>query len=478
MKALDREILRLALPSILANITVPLVGLVDTAVAGHLHSAAGTGAEFIGGISVGALILNVIYWNFAFLRASTGGLTAQEFGRRNNALPILRRGLILAMGIAAGLLVLGWPLSKLSLLFRSATPGVAVLAAQYILIRIWAAPATLSLMVLKGWFIGMQDTFSSMLTDLTVNLVNIAASIILTLGIGNWQGLGFPGIALGTVIAQWSGLLLAFVILYSRYRFALSWKKKVVEGGVFDVEPAMPVPSPSMGEDRPFAGDTKVTTADFFRLNADLFIRSLCMTGIYLGYTYIAAQYGETLLACCNIMMNLLMVFSYFTDGFAYAGEALTGRFIGERNANMLRQSVRGTFRWSFGVAGIWMLIYWLAGLPMLHLMTDDAGVVDACRQFLPWLVVMPLTGCAAFTWDGIYIGATASKGIRDAMIVAVVAFLGIWFAGRALLPGTAAACGIPAGAGAIHLLMAAYFAHLLARAAWLTIKKEKSINI
>ena len=193
---------------------------------------------------------------------------------------------MLAMGIAAGLLVLGWPLSKLSLLFRSATPGVAVLAAQYILIRIWAAPATLSLMVLKGWFIGMQDTFSSMLTDLTVNLVNIAASIILTLGIGSWQGLGFPGIALGTVIAQWSGLLLAFVILYSRYRFALSWKKKVVEGGVFDVEPAMPVPSPSMGEDRPFAGDTKVTTASFFRLNADLFIRSLCMTGIYLGYKW------------------------------------------------------------------------------------------------------------------------------------------------------------------------------------------------
>ena len=507
MKALDREILRLALPSILANITVPLVGLVDTAVAGHLHSAAGTGAEFIGGISVGALILNVIYWNFAFLRASTGGLTAQAFGQSAKGMPledlstpgqgqgegpiardgrgrseriagppqisdlwgarsersssrgilsaraILRRALMLAMGIAAGLLVLGWPISRLALVFKSATPGVAALAIQYVLIRIWAAPATLSLMALKGWFIGMQDSVSSMATDLTVNLVNIAASIILTLGIGNWQGLGFPGIALGTVIAQWSGLLLAFGIL--RVRYGVGFLRR---------------PDGLLGMTE------GITTADFFRLNTDLFIRSLCMTGIYLGYTYIAAQYGETLLACGNIMMNLLMLFSYFTDGFAYAGEALTGRFIGERNAQMLRQSVRGTFRWSFGVAGIWMLIYWLGGLPMLHLMTDDSGVVDACRQFLPWLVAMPLTGCAAFAWDGIYVGATASKGIRDAMLVAVAAFLGVWFAGRALLPGTAATCGIPAGAGAIHLLMAAYFAHLLARTAWLSTQYKRQI--
>ena len=506
MKALDREILRLALPSILANITVPLVGLVDTAVAGHLHSAAGTGAEFIGGISVGALILNVIYWNFAFLRASTGGLTAQAFGQSAEGMPledlstpgqgqgegpiardgrgrseqserssdrdipsahaILQRALLLAMGIAAGLLVLGWPLSKLSLLFRSATPGVAALAAQYILIRIWAAPATLSLMVLKGWFIGMQDTFSSMLTDLTVNIVNIAASIILTLGIGNWQGLGFPGIALGTVIAQWSGLLLAGGILRVRYGVAGRGC------GLRSICPERV--AKQRGAGRPsHAGGYRA----FFRLNADLFIRSLCMTGIYLGYTYIASRYGETMLASANIMMNLLMIFSYFTDGFAYAGEALTGRFIGERNADMLRQSVRGTFRWSFGVAGIWMLIYWLAGLPLLHLMTDDAMLVDTCRQFLPWLVVMPLTGCAAFTWDGIYIGATASKGIRDAMIVAVVAFLGAWFAGCALLPSvrTAGASGSPALA--IHLLMAAYFVHLLARTAWLSAKYKRDIG-
>lgn len=441
MKALDREILRLALPSILANITVPLVGLVDTAVAGHLHSAAGSSAEFIGGISVGAMVLNVIYWNFGFLRASTGGLTAQAFGKVEGYVPILRRALKLALTISAILLVLGWPLSKLSLLFRSATPGVAILAAQYILIRIWAAPATLSLMALKGWFIGMQDSFSSMITDLTVNLVNIAASIILTLGIGDWQGLGFPGIALGTVIAQWTGFILALAICHFRYRIPVCSEKQVrtAENG----------------------------NKSFFRINADLFVRSLCMTGIYFGYTVLAARSGDVLLACANIMMNLLMIFSYFTDGFAYAGEALTGRFIGEGDDGMLRAAVRGTFRWSFGVAGIWIAIYLMAGLPMLHMMTDDPVVVDACRQFLPWLAVMPLIGCAAFTWDGVYIGATASKGIRDSMICAVVAFFAVWFAGHVRLT---------AGAGAIHLLLGAYFAHLAARAIYLTLRYRGSI--
>ena len=441
MKALDREILRLALPSILANITVPLVGLVDTAVAGHLHSATGSSAEFIGGISAGAMVLNVIYWNFGFLRASTGGLTAQAYGAGEGYVPILRRALKLALTISAILLVLGWPLSKLSLLFRSATPRVAILAAQYILIRIWAAPATLSLMALKGWFIGMQDSFSSMITDLTVNLVNIAASIILTLGIGGWQGLGFPGIALGTVIAQWTGFILALAICHFRYRIPVCSGKQV-----------------RMAENG---------NKSFFQINADLFVRSLCMTSIYFGYTVLAARSGDVLLACANIMMNLLMIFSYFTDGFAYAGEALTGRFIGERNPEMLRKAVGGTFRWSFGVAGSWIAIYLLAGLPMLRLMTDDPVVVDACRQFLPWLAVMPLIGCAAFTWDGVYIGATASKGIRNSMIWAVVAFFAVWFAGHVRLT---------AGAGAIHLLLGAYFAHLAARAIYLSIKYKSMI--
>ena len=457
MKALDREILRLALPSILANITVPLVGLVDTAVAGHLQSPEGSSAEFIGGIAAGAMVLNVIYWNFAFLRASTGGLTAQAFGKGDGHEPILRRALKLALGISAILLVLGWPLSKLSLLFRSATPGVAVLAAQYILIRIWAAPATLSLMALKGWFIGMQDSVSSMLTDLTVNVVNIAASIILTLGIGNWQGMGFAGIPLGTVIAQWTGFILALAICRFRYRIPVFRAQKPADLYTDTIKSAK-------------TGQNVHGMKAFFRLNADLFIRSLCMTGIYFGYTVLAAQYGETLLACANIMMNLLMIFSYFTDGFAYAGEALSGRFIGASDEKMLRRTVAGTFKWSMGVALLWVLIYLFAGPGMLGLMTSDEGLIDNCARYLPWLLAMPPIGCAAFTWDGIYIGATSSSAIRNSMIWALAAFTGTWFGGLALLDGLAGPGGISATT-AIHLLMAAYFAHLLARTLYLSVK-------
>ena len=456
MKALDKEILRLALPSILANITVPLVGLVDTAVAGHLHSAAGSGAEFIGGISVGAMILNVIYWNFGFLRASTGGLTAQAFGKGEGYVPILRRALRLALGFAALLILLQWPLSRIALIFRSATPGVASLAIQYVLIRIWAAPATLSLMALKGWFIGMQDSRSSMLVDLTVNLVNIAASIILTLGIGAWQGIGFPGIALGTVIAQWTGFILALAICRFRYRIHICSEKRPKSGTSIPENRAL------------FRKTAENGNKSFFQINADLFVRSLCMTGIYFGYTIIAGRYGETMLASANIMMNLLMIFSYFTDGFAYAGEALTGRFIGARDKEMLRRSMVGTFRWSFGVAGFWVLIYIVAGLPMLRMMSDDPAVVEACRQFLPWLALMPMVGCAAFTWDGIYIGATASGSIRNSMIWALIAFLAVWFAGLLLSPGLFGT-QVPGNPAAIHLLLAAYFAHLAARAVYLT---------
>ena len=312
-------------------------------------------------------------------------------------------------------------------------------------------------MALKGWFIGMQDSVSSMFTDLIVNAVNIVASIVLGLGIGGWDGIGVDGIALGTVIAQYCGLAFAAAVVAVKYRG---------DSGI--ARPERPSPG----------NDSSGSFRRLFTLNGDLFVRSLCFTGIYLGFTVIAAQYGETLLACCNIMMSLLMLFSYFTDGFAYAGEALTGRFIGERNPGMTRRAVGQTFVWSMGVAGVWMLIYWLGGTPLLRLMTDDATVVDACRQFLPWLLIMPAFGCAAFTWDGIYIGATSSKAIRNAMIWALAAFLGVWFAGKALL----GAAGLPVAAGNdvyyIHLLMAAYFAHLLARALVLTYRWRHRILV
>jgi MATE family multidrug resistance protein len=216
-------------------------------------------------------------------------------------------------------------------------------------------------------------------------------------------------------------------------------------------------------------------TRRFFVMNADLFVRSLCFIAIYIGFTVISARYGDVLLAVSSIMMKLLMIFSYFTDGFAYAGEALTGRYIGAGDRPMVRTAVKWTFIWSMGIALIFMAIYHFAGVPMLKLMTSDATVVEASRDYLPWLLLMPVAGCAAFTWDGVYIGATASRQMRDSMLWAVVAFAAVWFAGILLL-GAFAADSQSYDNLAMHILMAAYFAHLLARTIYLTAGYRKII--
>ena len=452
MKAINKDILKLAIPSILANITVPLVGMVDIAVAGHLDTSA---AMMIGGIAIGTMLFDLLYWNFGFLRVGTGGLTAQAYGRgdRKECAKILTRALGISIACALVLIAIQWIFVKAAFLVVECSPEVRTLATRYFFIRIWAAPATLSLMALKGWFIGMQDSVSAMVVDLVVNGMNILMSIVLALGfnIGGWhyEGMGFAGIAAGTVAAQYSGFLTALAILAFRYiksTFAY-----------MDSDDLKSV----------FRGSE---TKRFFVMNADLFVRSLCFIAIYIGFTVISARYGDVLLAVSSIMMKLLMIFSYFTDGFAYAGEALTGRYIGAKDAPMVRQTVRWTFVWSMGIAVIFMGIYHFAGVPMLKMMTSDMTVVTAARDFLPWLLLMPVIGCAAFTWDGIYIGATASKAIRNSMLWAVVAFFAVWAAGLAF-PDLSAE-------GSMHILMGAYFAHLLARTVYLTVRYKALIHI
>ncbi len=463
MQQINKDILKLAVPSILANITVPLVGMVDIAVAGHLDAGA---AMMIGGIAIGTMLFDLLYWNFGFLRVGTGGLAAQAFGRGDmkECARIFARAIGISLACALALIAVQWIFVKAAFLVVDCTPEVRALATEYFYIRIWAAPATLGLMAFKGWFIGMQDTVSPMAADLVVNGMNILASIVLAMGIGSWEGLGFSGIALGTVLAQYSGLLTAVLIM------ALKYRRKIV-------------PALERSEYRDvFRG---AETRRFFVMNRDLFIRSLCFIAIYIGFTVISARYGDVLLAVSSIMMKILMIFSYFTDGFAYAGEAMTGKFIGAQDRPMLRATVRWTFVWSMGIAVLFMGIYHFGGVPLLRLMTSDAEVVDAAREYLPWLLLMPVAGCAAFTWDGIYIGATAARAIRNSMIWAVVGFAFVWIAGIAWLnlagPVTDSASGelltsSRYGFLAMHILMAAYFAHLLARTVYLSVKYRKTV--
>ena len=436
--------MKLALPSILANITVPIVGMVDVAVAGHLSASAAT---MIGGIAIGSMLFDLLYWNFGFLRVGTGGLAAQAYGRGDRAecARVLTRSLGIALSCALLLIAIQWLFVKVAFVFVDCSPEVRDLASQYFFIRIWAAPATLALMALKGWFIGMQDSVSAMATDLTVNGMNILMSIVLALGFTlggcHYEGMGFPGVAAGTVVAQYSGLLVALVLLLARFRRnTLCALKHGDLRGVFK----------------------GAQMRRFMTMNADLFVRSLCFIAIYIGFTVLSARFGDTLLAVSSILMKLLMIFSYFTDGFAYAGEALVGRYIGAGDRHMYRQTVKWTFVWSMSIALIFMGIYHFAGVPMLKLMTSDVVVVEASREYLPWLLLMPVVGCAAFTWDGIYVGATASRQMRDSMLWAVVAFVAVWVL-----------CNTVFDRSSMHFLMAAYFAHLLARTVYLTLRSR-----
>ena len=461
MKAINKDILKLAIPSILANITVPLVGMVDIAVAGHLDASAAT---MIGGIAIGSMLFDLLYWNFGFLRVGTGGLAAQAYGRgdRKECARILARAVGIALACALVLIAIQWIFVKAAFLVVDSSPEVQALATKYFYIRIWAAPATLSLMALKGWFIGMQDSVSPMATDMTVNGMNVLMSIILSLGFTvaglHYDGMGFAGVAAGTVVAQYSGLLVALLLLLWKYRkntFATVTKQELK--GLF-------------------RGDE---TRRFFVMNADLYVRSLCFIAIYIGFTVISARYGDVLLAVSSILMKLLMIFSYFTDGFAYAGEALTGRHIGAKDSLMVRQTVKWTFVWSMSIALVFMAIYQFAGVPMLHMMTSDEVVIEASRDYLPWLLLMPVAGCAAFTWDGIYIGATASRQMRNSMLWAVVAFALSWAIGLMGLEWCVQRQTVAPGRYdgiAMHILMAAYFAHLLARTVYLTVKARKSV--
>ena len=448
---INKSILKLAVPSIIANITVPLVGMADVAIAGHLNSDAAT---LIGGIAIGSMLFDLLYWNFGFLRVGTGGLAAQAYGRgdRKDCARILARALAMSMAIAAVLLAIQWIFVKAAFLVVDCTPEVRSLASRYFFIRIWAAPATLSLMALKGWFIGMQDSVSAMICDITVNVVNIAMSVFLALGltIGGVSlipSIGFSGIAAGTVTAQWTGLITALSIVFFKYRRStISHLDKADVKLIFD----------------------GVEARRFFSMNSNLFVRSLCFIAVYIGYTVISARYGDTLLAVSSILMKLLMIFSYFTDGFAYAGEALTGRYIGAKDGANVRATVKWTFVWSMGLALLFIGIYHFGGNGLLHAMTSDESVITAARGYMPWLILMPVVGCAAFTWDGIFIGATASREMRNSMLWSVVAFVAVYFSGVLIL-------GNPQTAGyekaAMHFLMAAYFAHLVARTVYMSVK-------
>lgn len=395
-KQINRQILQIAVPSIVSNITVPLLGLIDVTIVGHLGAA-----SYIGAIAVGGMLFNIIYWIFGFLRMGTGGMTSQAYGRndRNEITRLLVRSVGVGWLIALSLLMLQYPIQAIAFTLIQTTQEVEQLARLYFRICIWGAPAVLGLYSLSGWFIGMQNSKIPMCIAITQNLVNIAASLFLVFVLK----LKIEGVAIGTVVAQYAGLAMA-CFLWIRYYGAL--RKHIDWHSLIDKE----------------------AMSRFFRVNRDIFLRTLCLVAVTMFFTSAGAAQGEIILAVNTLLMQLFTLFSYIMDGFAYAGEALAGRYIGAGDRTRLHRTVRQLFGWGVGLSAVFTLLYSIGGHAFLQLLTNDGAVIHEAGNYFFWILAIPMAGFSAFLFDGIFIGATATNLMLRSMFIASVGFFLLYY--------------------------------------------------
>ncbi len=390
---MNRKILALAIPSIIANITTPLLGLVDTAIVGHMGNAV-----YIGAIAVGGVMFNMLYWLFGFLRGGTSGLTAQAYGAgsRPECALVLYRSLTVAAGVGIAMILLQWPLGWLLQRFIDPDPATGSLAIRYFTILIYGAPAVLGTYALSGWFLGMQDSRMLMVTSIVINVVNIAVSLAFVYGLG-WQ---IEGVACGTLVAQWTGFATGLWLL-RRYRVGRPDWRQTARGSEL---------------------------RRFFKVNADMMLRTACLIAVTVWFTKTGASQGAVILAVNTLLMQLFLLFSYMMDGFAFAGEALAGRYVGARDFASLHRCVRRLFVWG----GIWAILftalYFFGGEGFLGLLSSDSDVIAASRDYYLWAVSVPLAGFAAFAWDGVFIGATLTRQLLLSMAAAMAAFFILYF--------------------------------------------------
>ena len=394
---MNRSILKLAIPNIISNITIPLLGLVDMILMGHLSSPI-----YIGAIALGGTIFSVLYSFFSFLRAGTTGFTAQSYGAKNflEVSYSLYRSITIAILAFLLLLCIQKPIAQLSLVLLDGSDDVKNLAITYFFVRIWAAPANMLLYCLNGWFIGMQNTKIPMAIAIIINVLNIVFSIFLVVVMKQ----DVVGVALGTVIAQYCGLLTALVFIFTKYR------KHLIR---IDLHILLDI--------------NKLKR--FFKVNTDLMIRSILLVLTIAFFTNQSAKLGDNILSINMILLQFFYIFSYFTDGFAYAGEALVGKFIGARDEANLRSVVVNLFKWGGYICVPFAILYALFPTPFVIMISDSPLILEQIPPYYIYMVLIPIITFAAFLWDGIYIGATASKAIRNTMIISsILIFLPLWY--------------------------------------------------
>ena len=430
-ESLNRSILKLAIPNIISNITVPLLGFVDMMLMGHQDSIA-----YIGAIGLGGTIFSVMYSIFSFMRAGTTGFTAQAYGANDRAeiAYSLYRSLCIALIATILVLSLQYVVEWLSMKLLNGSEEVLAYTSVYFHVRIWAAPAVLCLYAFNGWYIGMQNTTIPMIIAILTNVVNIILNVIFV----NVMGMGVQGVALGTVIAQYCGLLTAVIFLFAKFRHHL-----------------IPIRSILLFE--------KDKLKRFFKVNADFMIRSILLVLSIAFFNNQSAKLGDDMLAVNMILMQFFYIFSYFTDGFAYAGEALVGRFTGAHDAKQLRQTIKLLFLWGFLIALPFTVLYALFPDWFIGLVSDQPDIIPMAKPYHIYLAAIPLITFTAFLWDGVYIGATAARAIRNTMLISAI---GVFLPATLLL--------MPRFGN--HGLWAAFLLFMVARGLSMTLMAKKAV--
>jgi MATE family multidrug resistance protein len=372
-----------------------MLGIVDMALMGHMDSDASIGA-----IALGSLIFNFIYWGLGFLRMGTSGFTAQSWGKRDlpETILVVSRAMLIALSASLLLILLQRPIEWISFLLLKGESEVETLAMDYFRIRIWAAPAALGQFALLGFFLGMQNARLPMVVLVSANVINIGCNLVFVLV----MGMGSSGVALGTVIAQYSGLLMAlwFFRRYFRRLFKYWSLRATLQWQSF---------------------------RHFLSVNKDIFIRTMCLVAVFTIFTARSASSdtdsrgADTILAVNSLLMQFFMFFSFLIDGFAHAAEALTGKFIGAGNPRSLRSSIRLLFIWGTAIGIFFTLLYLTSGDLLFRALTNNQEVISNAKPYFFWVILVPMVSYSAFLWDGIFIGATAGKEMRNAMLISTL---------------------------------------------------------
>lgn len=396
---MNKNILRLAIPNIISNLSVPLLGAVDTALVGHLDQV-----YYLGALAVGSVIFNFIFWGFGFLRMGTTGLTAQEYGRRDRReiMMTFARVQVIAMSIGFAILLLQTPIILFSLWIIESSREVAEYTRVYYDIRIYTAPAVLSLYGINGWFLGMQNAKYPMVVTIVLNVLNIILNVTFIYGFG----MHVDGVAYGTLISTYVALILAIFLFLKKYkRYFLQ-----------------------------YVGEELLNTAKlrrYFSVNRDIFIRTLCLIFTFSFFTAVSASQGDLILAANTILLQYWFIVSYGIDGFAYAAESLVGKFKGSRNFEKLKQAVFYNIVWGLilGLAGT--IAYLIAGSRLLYIFTNNPEVIELAQSVLFWTVLAPFVSSLCYILDGVFIGATETRPMRNTMVASTfLVFLPAYYAG------------------------------------------------